>query len=122
MGSKAIVLWLAGGVGVILLYAAYKGLSPTSIVTGALASKTTVKKTTTDKGNTPSGGSTVTTTEQSQVPSEALQDAADSGTYEGLVQQGSSWWTADQYGNPVSEVPAAYGTNPGTYIPPNMGY
>lgn len=34
MNSRGMLLWLAAGGGVILIYAAYKNVSPASIVTG----------------------------------------------------------------------------------------
>lgn len=49
-GAKPIVLWIIAGIGVVLLYAAFKGKSPTDIIKGTFGANTAPPST----GTTPS--------------------------------------------------------------------
>lgn len=116
--SKAIVLWMLGGVGIVLLYAAYKGKSPTSIFTGAFAKTGTPKplstKTTGTGTPTPQTGQQVAEINDPGANHTAAQVQV-SGRITKL--EDGTYWVTDADGNPVQEVAGPYQTTPRTYIP-----
>ena len=87
-----IILWIAAGAGVILLYSAYKGKSPTSVL-GHYASE---KK---DNGTVPNLGTNVPS-----IPTDPGGPAI------------SASFTTDSNGLTV-DLPSAYQSSPSTFIP-----
>lgn len=89
--NRAMLLWFAGAAGIVLLYAAYKGKSPSSIV----STYSDAKPATPSSGNPP-GNATISPI----------------GTPGTVVPQ----FTTDANGNMV-DIPAAYQSEPQFYIP-----
>jgi len=105
--SRTFVLWIAGFTGVLLMYAAFKDKSPTSIIQGSL------KKTGT--GTTPSGSggaSNIVT------PVAAAPGVGSGVASAGVTNIDGVYYIIDQYGNPVTQINSTYATSPATYIPP----
>ena len=103
--QKTLLLWLAGGAGVVLIYAAIKNISPKKIVLDGLS------------------GSTIYATDKTPVANMSSSDAGNtsaapvltSATLPALPDAGAPYvYDANGY---MVQVPSVYGTG-ATYIPP----
>lgn len=113
MNTRALLLWVGGFIGIGLLYAAYKGnLNPIQAVDNALSSANPDSKTT--EGLTPgSAGDTPINGVAGAQPATTTSGVVGAG----VVQSGSVWYVADQYGNPVTPVDGAYQGLAANFIP-----
>ena len=111
--SRQFLLWTLGGAGVVLLYAAYKGDSPLSLLESYTSSKSALGSTDTTNTTgvstgtrgtfTPGTGGTQASLDALTVPD--VPDYPSTPTY-----------VTDANGN-VLDVPVAYANNPGSYVP-----
>lgn len=104
--ARQLTLWLAGFVGVGLLYAAYKGnMNPTKLLAASLGNTSAKSGLLSGKAGTPASAAAPAST--SGVAT-SVQPILYNGTY----------YVTDQYGNPVDPIDKSYTTTPNTYIPP----
>jgi len=99
--DKAIILWIAGFAGVVLLYSAYKGRTPITTITGSLSANDSSAGA---GGSSGSSGGVATGGTALASPSTALTANPDGYVYDGN-------------GNVVGDIPPAYSANPASYIP-----
>lgn len=108
MNQNGLVLWVLGGAGVTLLYAAYKGKSPLTVLTNHVAGG----------GATPAPVPPPAT----PAPSASTQPASGysiNGTSYTVGQDANGQqYVYDQNGSPVATLPTTYATHPASYIPP----
>lgn len=110
--GKQLILWITGFSGTLLLYAAYKGKSPLSLL----------------DGTTTASGSATSSTSGAPVPSNpSTGTASPTGgpiRLEAVTLPGSDTvsggYVYDANGNPISQIPAAYADNPNSYIPSDV--
>lgn len=122
MATNGLTLWVLGGAGVTLMYAAYKGKSPLAVLTNHVAGTATpvappvsaagsATPATTSAGvaeSTPGVGATITQS----------GDRNNGPGYSVGTDSTGTQYVYDGNGNPVGTVPPQYSKNPATYIPP----
>lgn len=99
--NEGIVLWIAGGAGVILIYSAFKNKSVTSVFTDYTT-----------------GGSAKTTAAGGSAEDHDTGNPAASPTAGG--QFSNNGYVYDANGSVVGSIPDAYSGSPGTYRPGNV--
>lgn len=92
--NRMLLLWIAAGAGVILLYSAYKGKSPTSLVSNYA------------DGTTPVADLGTNSTALPTTPGDKVSASF----------SGDTGFTTDVNGFTV-DVPSAYSDSPSTFIP-----
>ncbi len=109
--GKKVLIWVAGFVGVFLLYSAFKNRTPLSQFRSYI-----------DKSQTPTAISTPNTEPVSvggNTPApEPVAPHLALSSYVG--DMGGEPYVFDGNGNPVRQVPAVYAQNPGLYVPGNV--
>lgn len=128
MGNRGIVLWTLSGVGVFLLYAAYKNQSPQTLLTNHLngtnasqpiSGNSTPPQITDSQGKTwdtaPGGSGGYITTEP---PGSNYGGYMLGSTKSYTTMPDGIHYALDQNGSIVAALPNAYQSNPGLYIRP----
>jgi len=127
---RALILWVGGAAGIMLIYSGIKGDSPLTEFkkwfgpssstpltnTNATGTGDGYTPDTTDLGMSGIGGYTGNTTATGEYGSTDLSGL--SGQTVSLDTSSGSYFTYDANGNPVTEVPPVYQASPATYIPP----
>lgn len=106
--ENGLMLWVLGGSGVVLIYAAYKGASPLSVIQNHISGSGTKPLTLADTVTTNPGQGTIPVAPDQTYGGQysANQTADASGTQ----------YVYDSNGNVVGTVPKAYAGSPGTYM------
>lgn len=108
--TRGMLLWIAGAAGIILIYAAYKGTSPTHVLSGFTGTGAT------SGGGTGTGSGSGSGSQWGDSGGSASW-GTDPGNSETPSPNPWQGYTMDANGNQV-EIPAAYRYSPGSYIPP----
>lgn len=104
--NDGMILWVLGGAGTVLLYAAYKGTSPLAVLTDHIKGASSPAQTAVPQPGSSAGlDATSPAYDASGVPYSIHQDST--GTQ--YVYNGD--------GSPIGTLPSTYGHTPGTYIP-----
>lgn len=112
MNQNGLVLWVLGGAGVTLLYAAYKGKSPLSVLQNHVAGTGAATP-----GSPVSATKPVNETLQ-QEQNSAQAAAQPVGAYTVQSDSTGTQYVYDANGSPVEELPQTYNNHPNSYIPP----
>jgi len=124
--KTSIVLWLLGGTGVILIYAAYKNISPQSILAHYVTPATATTTLTGDSGNTQmqnrtSGDSPVLDALRAgtQMQNRTSAPSPNLDRLRNSVRRDDNGiaYLYNSDGLQLNTLPAAYQTNPETYLP-----